>query len=267
MTIASTFSELRSKGERALIPFITAGDPNLDFTKKLAARIATAGADLVELGIPFSDPLADGPTIQASSQRALASGTTVSGVFDVAASVASACPACPVVLMTYYNPVLRFGLSEFAARSSDAGIAGVIISDLPPDEAHDWTECARAKELDTVFLLAPTSTDARIEQVARIGTGFVYCVSRTGVTGASERLSDELKGMVARIRAATKTPVCVGFGISTPDHVRSVCSIADGAVVGSALIGRIARAGSGEAALKAAADYLGQLKAATKDQR
>jgi tryptophan synthase alpha chain len=263
MTIADKFEELHTKGEGALVPFITAGDPSLGFTRKLAARIASAGADLIELGIPFSDPLADGPSIQASSQRALEGGATLDAILGTSSAIASESPDCPIVLMTYYNPVLRYGLDEFASRSSDAGVGGVIISDLPPDEAHDWLECARAKRLDTIFLLAPTSTDARIHEVAEVATGFVYCVSRTGVTGARQEVPPELSDLIKRIRSAARIPVCVGFGISSPEHVRSVCSIADGAVVGSALIDKVAAAGSEDEALDAAARFVAELSAAT----
>jgi tryptophan synthase alpha chain len=264
MTIADRFDELKSEGEGALVPFITAGDPDLDFTGKLIERLVSAGADLIELGVPFSDPLADGPSIQASSQRALNGGTTISRILDLVSARGSVAHSCPIVLMTYYNPVLQFGLPEFAARCRSVGVSGIIVSDLPPEEAADWIGCARAEELDTIFLLAPTSTQERVLAAAEAATGFVYCVSRTGVTGARPKLPPELSGLVARIRSATKRPICIGFGISTPAHVRAVCSIADGAVVGSALIDTIAQAGSPDDALARAESFVAELKRATR---
>ena len=230
-----TFARLHADKEGALVAFITAGDPVVDGTPALVAALAEAGADIVELGIPYSDPLADGPSIQASSQRALDAGVTPDTVLHMVRDIRTRTQV-PLVLMTSYNLALRYGLERFASVFSEAGADGVILTDLPPEEAGPWKVAADAHGLGTIFLVAPTSTPERIALIAQNTTGFVYCVSRTGVTGARAALPPELQALLARIRAATDKPVCVGFGVSQPDHVRQVVANADGAVIGSALV-------------------------------
>lgn len=238
--IAARFNELKSRGEKALVCFVTGGDPDAETSESLILELAAAGVDVVEVGIPFSDPLADGPSIQAASQRALDSGVTPRSVLEIVRRVRSKSDV-PVVLMTYFNLVQRMGVAQFADEAAAAGADGVILTDLPPEEAAEWKSAAGDAGLDTIFLLAPTSTDDRIERVCKMGSGFIYCVSRTGVTGAQAEVPAEVKDLVGRIKAATTKPVAVGFGISTPDHVREVSGFADGAVVGSALVNLIAK--------------------------
>ncbi|MBA3725408.1 MAG: tryptophan synthase subunit alpha [Armatimonadetes bacterium] len=231
--LSERFAQLRAQGERALLAFVTAGDPSLDDLPEILEILETGGADVIEVGIPFSDPIADGPTIQASSQRALERGTRMSGVFD---SVAQASVSTPIVYMGYTNMALRIGFDQFARRAKDSGASGVILSDLTPEEAGEWKAVASNAGLDTIFLVAPTSTEARIRAACGASTGFVYCVSRTGVTGAGREVPREVAESVQRIRKCSDLPVCVGFGISKPEHVRMVCEVADGAVVGSYLV-------------------------------
>lgn len=230
-----TFARLQAADEGALVTFITAGDPSPEGTPALVAALAQAGADIVELGIPYSDPLADGPSIQASSQRALDKGVTPDTVLEMIRGI-RALTQVPLVLMTSYNLALKYGLKRFAQIFSEAGADGAILTDLPPEEAGPWKAAADAQGMATVFLVAPTSTPERIALIAKNTTGFVYCVSRTGVTGARTELPAELKQLLARIKQATDKPVCVGFGISQPSHVRQVIENADGAVIGSALV-------------------------------
>ena len=231
----STFARLKEAHEGALVTFITAGDPHLEGTPALVAALAEAGADIVELGIPYSDPLADGPIIQASSQRALDGGITPDTVLQMVRDCRSTTQV-PIVLMTSYNLALKYGLTKFAEVFADAGADGTILTDLPPEEAGPWKEASDAAGLATIFLVAPTSTPERIDLIARSTTGFVYCVSRTGVTGARDEMAPELQALLSRIRAATDKPLCVGFGVSRPEHVKQVLEIADGAVIGSALV-------------------------------
>ncbi|MEI7578042.1 MAG: tryptophan synthase subunit alpha [Armatimonadota bacterium] len=233
MTLTEKFSDLASRGEKALVCFFTAGDQPLVDLPRIVSILEEAGADAIEIGIPFSDPFGEGPTIQHSSQRALENGATVSKILD---AISRCNASIPLVTMGYYNPILRTGLDAYATGSKQAGCTGTIISDLIPDEADDWDAASARAGLETIYLCAPTSTSTRIEEVARRSTGFVYAVSRTGVTGAESAVPPEVKELVARVRALTPKPVCVGFGISKPEHVRMVCSVADGAVVGSALV-------------------------------
>ncbi|HEX5323901.1 MAG TPA: tryptophan synthase subunit alpha [Capsulimonadaceae bacterium] len=232
------FAALKSQGQGALVAFVTAGDPfpTAQKTAEAVLALASAGADIIELGIPYSDPLADGPSIQASSQRALDAGVTPPFVFDVVRAVRRESDI-PIVLMTYYNPVLQYGLARFAGEMNESGADGVILTDLPPEEAGPWKKIADEKNIATLFLLAPTSTNDRITAVTRqMKSGFVYCVSRTGVTGARQDIPEELHTLVRKIREQTKLPICVGFGISSPEHVQRIVSFADGAVIGSALV-------------------------------
>ena len=266
--IARQFSALKAKAEGALIPFIVAGDPDLATTVRIMAALARAGADVIELGVPFSDPLADGPVNQAAYDRALRAGATVEGVLD-AVERFRADSETPIVLMTYSNPIAQYGWEPFAFSAAKAGVDGVLLTDLPPEEAEPWLRHARAAGLDTIFLLAPTSPDARIAMVSKLATGYVYCVSRLGVTGARDELPPEAPVVVERVRAvrrrsgAPELPVVVGFGIARPEQVRAVCEFADGAVVGSALVGLIAEHGSDAELEPAVESFVRALKAAT----
>jgi tryptophan synthase alpha chain len=233
LTLTQKFDELRARNERALVLFLTAGDQPLSELPAILETLTEGGADVIEVGIPFSDPFGEGPTIQASSQRSLENGTSARAILDTIQSVSL---PIPVVTMGYYNPILRMGLKDFAQRSAAAGIAGTIVSDLIPDESDDWGAACAEAGLETIFLVAPTSTDARIQSVAARSTGFVYAVSRTGVTGAENQVPAEIGDLIAKVRSLTDKPVCVGFGVSSPAHVKLVCQTADGAVVGSALV-------------------------------
>jgi tryptophan synthase alpha chain len=218
-----------------LIPFLVAGDPDLATTAQAIDVLTQAGADLLELGVPFSDPIADGPINQRSSQRALAGGVTISMVLDLVRQLRGR-RAVPLVVLSYYNPILQYGLPRFCADAVSAGIDGLVIPDLPAHEGDELIAAARAVGLDTIFLLAPTSTTERIRLVAERASGFIYCVSLTGVTGVREVVEGGLAPLVQRIRAATTLPVCVGFGVSTPEQARQLTEIADGVIVGSALV-------------------------------
>ncbi len=236
--IHEAFEAAKERGG-ALIIYLTAGDPSLALTEELTLAAERGGADLVELGIPYSDPLADGPTIQAASQRALANGATVAGVLECAAQVRSASDL-PLVIMTCYNPILQFGTEEFARAAAEQGVDGVLVSDLPPAESHEWCRAAAEHGLGTVFLVAPTNHDEFIDQALARTTGFCYAISRPGVTGARQDLPTDLADFIGRVQARAQVPVAVGFGISNAEQVRAVLEVADGAVVGSAIVNLIA---------------------------
>ena len=233
--LAEAFEALRARRGRALIPYFTAGDPSMADTRRLVVEAAHRGADVVEIGIPFSDPLADGPVIQRAAQRALAAGVTLPRVLELARDLRGEV-AIPLVFLTYYNPVLAFGLKAFARSAADAGVDGVIVADLPPEEAGPLADEAGAASLDLIHLVAPTSTPARMRLIARRSRGFVYVVSLTGVTGVRESLAPDLVKQLRALRLITTRPICVGFGISTPEHVRAVAPYADGVIVGSAVV-------------------------------
>lgn len=264
--LARTFEALRARGEAAFIPFVTCGDPDLATTRDLALAYIEAGADILEIGIPFTDPLADGPTIQRASERALAAGTTMDDAFTLIAQLREKTDA-PLVPMTYINPVWQIGYDAFAARCASVGVDGVIISDLPPEEGHEWVEAGKKHGVDTVFLLAPTSDDARVETVSQSASGFIYAVARLGVTGARSDVPPEIGELVARVRRFSQTPICAGFGFSQAEQINKTIQTTgvDGIVVASALIDRFEKA-NGEPAdrIKAAADYARELKAATR---
>ena len=232
-SIENRFEELRAKREKALILFLTAGDQPLKDLPDVVETLIEGGADFIEIGFPFSDPFGEGPTIQASSQRSLGRGTTTASILD---ALTLRPFSVPLVGMGYYNNFLRPGLADFARRAKDSGLSGMIISDLVPDEGEEWDRVAKVVGLDTIYLAAPTSTEERIRQVCEKSTGFVYAVSRTGVTGVQNELSSDVPMLVAYLKTRTDRPVCVGFGISKPEHVRSVCGYADGAVVGSFIV-------------------------------
>ena len=234
--IAQVFDRVAEERRAAFIPFLMAGDPDLGTTPRLVEALAAGGADLIELGIPFSDPIADGPVNQRAATRALAAGTTLAGVLDVVATVRETV-AVPIVLFTYFNPLRARGLELFAEQAAASGVDGVLCVDLPPEEAEEsYLPALRKNELDPVFLLAPTSTSERMKLVGEVSGGFVYYVSRTGVTGERELLTKTLPKEVKRVRRKVDLPVAVGFGISTPEQVAAVGDIADGVVVGSALV-------------------------------
>jgi tryptophan synthase alpha chain len=246
-----------------LVPYITAGDPSLEASVKIALAAAEAGADVIELGVPFSDPVADGPTIQRASERALRAGATLAGVLDVVRKIRRESDV-PLVLFSYYNPLLQMGTEKFATAAAEAGVDGVLATDLTPEESTEYREIMRAHNLDTIYLVAPTSTDARIEQIAGVSTGFLYLISRAGVTGAREALPEELPSLIRRVRKFTSLPVAVGFGISLPTHVTVLGGIADAAVVGSALVAEIEKAGTPDAAAAAVGKKIRSLKEAAR---
>jgi tryptophan synthase alpha chain len=239
--ISKRFAALRESGELGIVAYITAGDPTLDATHKFVVALADAGADVIELGIPFSDPLADGPTIQRASERALKAGTTLAQVIDLVREIRKSSEV-PIVLFSYYNPVLQLGLEKFASTAATAGADGVLITDLTPEESDDYRQVLAAHHLDTIFLGAPTSTDDRLAKIAAASSGFVYLISRTGVTGAKDALPDDLPALLRRARQVTQLPIAVGFGISLPGHVSVLGGLADAAVVGSALVSEIEKA-------------------------
>ena len=233
--IKQTFEQLKSEGRQGFVPFITAGDPDLDTTRELILELARAGASIIELGVPFSDPIADGPVIQKASERALRHGLGMAEILDVVRAMRTQTKV-PIVLFSYFNPLLQFGLEKLAREAEYAEIDGILVTDLIPEEAGRFSAMLRAHEIDLIFLAAPTSTDARLRMIAERASGFIYAVSRAGVTGAREKMSAEAEKLVARLRKVSDLPVAVGFGISTPEHVRDVWRYADAAVVGSAIV-------------------------------
>ena len=238
--IAEQFAQLRRAGRRGFIPFITAGDPDLETTRALIVELARAGATLIELGVPFSDPMADGPVIQRASERALRHGVSVADVLAVVADVRRETDV-PVILFSYYNPLLQFGPEHLCVESARAGVDGLLVTDLAPEEAGEFAPHVKRHGLDLIFLVAPTSTDARLQLVAEHASGFIYAVSRAGITGAQNEMSAAAERLVQRVRATTDLPVAVGFGISTRAQVAEVWRYADAAVVGSAIVAEIER--------------------------
>jgi tryptophan synthase alpha chain len=236
--IAQTFERLASRGKKGFIPFITAGDPDLETTILLVPELERAGAHIVELGIPFSDPLADGPTIQRSSERALRNGYRMADYLGAVRTIRRQ-TGVPIILFSYYNPILQYGLDSLARDAASAGVNGVLVTDMTPEEGAEYCACLEKYELDPIFLVAPTTTEERVAAIAQCSRGFVYVISRAGVTGAQERLSESLGSTVERVRRHSGLPVAAGFGISRPEHVRAVWEIADGAVVGSAIVAQM----------------------------
>jgi tryptophan synthase alpha chain len=261
--IGQTFERLRHGGQRALIPYVTAGDPDLEMTKTLVHAMVQGGGDLIEVGVPFSDPLADGPIIQRASQRALQRGTTLRRILRMISELRPSVDV-PLVLMTYYNPVLRYGEEAFVADALDAGVDGVIVPDLPPEEAQTLMDLTADTPLDLIFLAAPTSTAARLAMLSEASRGFIYYVSRLGTTGVRDRLADDLRVMVERVRTSTSKPIAVGFGISSPEHVRLVAEIADGVVVASAILRLLEDLRGREDTLERVGEFVAALKAATR---
>jgi len=233
--IAERFAHLKAIGRKAFIPYLTAGDPNLETTERLLLALAEAGADMIEVGVPFSDPMADGPVIQRASERALLNPIGVAEILPVVERVRARADV-PLVLFTYFNPLLQFRSSARGEALRRSGIDGVLVTDLIPEEADEFVAEMRGVGIDTIFLVAPTSTDDRIELISRYASGFIYVVARTGVTGVRETMGREIREVVRRVRRYSVLPVAVGFGISRPEHVTEVWSYADAAVVGSRIV-------------------------------
>src|ERR1700735_1322977 len=261
--IERKFPALADAGELGLIAYITAGDPSLEASAKIVLDAAEAGADIIELGVPFSDPVADGPVIQRASERALRSGTTLAGVLELVRHLRTRTDV-PLVLFSYFNPILQMGLEKFAEAAASAGADGVLATDLTPEEASEYRAALRHCNLDTIFLAAPTSTDERIARIADASSGFLYLVSRTGVTGTRDVLPEGLTALPRRVRKFTILPIAVGFGISAPAHVSVLGGIADAAVVGSALMAVVELAASADAAAQGVAALVRTLKSAAR---
>jgi len=262
--IAQRCRELAAKGELGLIAYITAGDPSLDASEKIVLAAAEAGADVIELGVPFSDPVADGPTIQRASERALRGGTTLAGVLELARRLRTRV-SVPLILFSYFNPILQMGLDKFAATAAAVGADGILATDLALEEAGDYRAVMQSRGLDTIFLAAPTSIDTRLARIAEFTRGFLYLISRAGVTGARETLPEDLPALVCRARQFTTLPIAVGFGISLPTHVTVLRGIADAAVVGSALMAEVERAASSDLAAAAVGERVKLLKQAARE--
>jgi tryptophan synthase alpha chain len=238
--IAEIFRRLDTDGQTGLVTYVTGGDPDLARSADILRALDRAGADIIEVGVPFSDPLADGPVIQRASERALASGATLSNVLELVGRLRGELNAA-VVLFTYANPVFRMGADQFAARAAAAGVDGVLVLDLPIEEAGPFRQAVVDAGIDLIFLLSPTTTDARIQRAAELGSGFLYGISRLGVTGARDQIASGASALAGRIRAVSSLPLAVGFGLSSPEHVREIGECADAAVVGSALVNIIAQ--------------------------
>jgi tryptophan synthase alpha chain len=258
--ISETFARLRREGRAGLVTYTTAGDPDLPRSAEILKALDRAGADVLEVGVPFSDPLADGPVIQRATERALAAGSSLKAALALVEEVRRDISA-PVVVFSYANPLLRMGLQAFAARARSAGVDGVLALDLPIEEAGEFRDVLASAGLDTIFLLSPTTTDARIRRAAELGRGFLYGISRHGVTGARDQVASGAEALVRRIRAHTTLPVALGFGISRPEHVAEVGAYADAAVVGSALVSHIAGVSNSPRLVEEVESYVRSLKA------
>lgn len=261
MQLADTFERLRAERRPGLVTYTTAGDPDLARSAEILVALDRAGADVLEVGVPFSDPLADGPVIQRATERAIAAGTNLRGVLRMIAGVRAKISA-PIVLFSYANPLLRMGVDAFAREAAAAGVQGVLALDLPIEEAGDFRATLAAAGLDTIFLLSPTTTDARIRKAGELGRGFLYGISRLGVTGARDSVAAGAEDMLQRIRAQTNLPVALGFGLSKPEHVAEVGRYADAAVVGSALVSLVAETAGKPDAIARIEAYVGSLRQA-----
>ncbi len=257
--IEATFNSLRERGEKALITFITAGDPDIKTTGELIIEFEKRGADIIELGIPFSDPMADGPTIQAASERALKDGTHISDILGLIGGVRER-SEIPIILFGYYNPIFAYGIDRFARDARRAGADGVLVVDLPPEEADELKGATDREGLDLVYLLTPTSDKKRMRQVARRASGFIYYISVAGVTGAREGIAKRIGGAVKCIRDVSTLPVCVGFGISTPDQAGEISRRADGVIVGSAIVKVIEENIASPLLVRSAGKFVARLK-------
>ena len=258
--IGRRFADLRQEGRKAFVAFVTAGDPSLERTSEIALELERGGADVLELGVPFSDPLADGPVIQRATQRAFAAGVTLPRVLELVREMRGEVTV-PLVFLTYYNPVLAFGLKAFCRTSVEAGIDGVIVADLPPEESGPLRAESITAGLDLIHLVAPTSTPERMRKIARASEGFLYLVSLTGVTGERTALAPELAQQLRALRAVTTKPVCVGFGIGTPEQAALVGQAADGVIVGSAIVRLVEQHAASSELLPRVGDFIAGLKA------
>jgi tryptophan synthase alpha chain len=260
--LTAAFARLRAEGRVGLVTYTTAGDPDLPRSGEILLALDRAGADVLEVGVPFSDPLADGPVIQRATERALAAGATLRGTLDLIERLRPSI-AAPIVVFSYANPLVRMGIDVVARRAAAAGVDGVLALDLPIEEAEGFRATMAAAGIDTIFLLSPTTTDARIRRAAQLGSGFLYAISRLGVTGSRERVASGAETMVRRIRAQTDLPIALGFGISRPEHVAEVGSYADAAVVGSALVSIVAEHGGSPDLVKRVEEYVRSLRGIT----
>lgn len=256
--LTERFAQLKDEGRAGLVTYVTAGDPDLARSRAILLALAEAGADVLEVGVPFSDPIADGPVIQRAVERALASGTTLDDVLRLVGEVRTS-TSVPIVLFTYVNPVVRMGVTTFVDRAADAGVDGVLLLDLPIEEAGQMREALERRDIATIFLISPTTTPERIRKAAEWGRGFLYAISRLGVTGAQATVAGTARPVVERIRQETSMPVALGFGVSRAEHVKEIGAYADAVVVGSALVQAIADAPNGEEASVAAA-FIRQLR-------
>jgi tryptophan synthase alpha chain len=257
--IERKFRDLRQKREKALVVYITAGDPDLPTTRRLALALEGAGVDVIEIGVPFSDPTADGPVIQAASKRALRGGVTLSSILDMIESLRQISDI-PIVLFGYYNPIFSYGNEQFAAKAKCAGVDGILVVDLPPEEAHELRQYTDMVGLDFISLIAPTTTDHRIQQIANNATGFLYYISITGVTGTAQPLIENITFDVERIRRISALPLVIGFGISTPVQAAQIAPYADGVVVGSALVRLIGEKGGDDGLIQIASSFVNDIK-------
>jgi tryptophan synthase alpha chain len=257
--ISERFAQLRRDRRTGLVTYITAGDPSLAHSADILKALDATGVDVLEVGVPFSDPLADGPVIQRATERALASGTTLDGVLQMVASIRADVSA-PIVLFSYANPIMRMGLSEFTARAAQSGVDGVLVLDVPPEEGSEWHQALTDAGIDMIFLLSPTTSTTRMRKAAQLGRGFLYGISRLGVTGARTEISDSAADLAQRVRSVTSLPLALGFGVSTPEHVQALGRMADAAVVGSALVQVIAEQGIDGDPAAAAATYVRWLR-------
>ena len=258
--IAKRFARTQAEQRTGLVIYVTAGDPTLDFTVRLVPALAQAGADVIELGVPFSDPIADGPVIQRASERALQGGVTLGKILDAVREIRKKTEV-PLIVFSYFNPILQMGLETFAGRSREVGADGALVTDLSPEEASEYCATMRRQNLDTIFLAAPTSTEERLKRMAECATGFLYLVSRTGVTGPREEISADVRPLVARARRATSLPLAVGFGISRREHVLELGGIAEAVVIGSAVVERI-ETSQGDQAISRASEFVKELREA-----
>ncbi|HEX4916172.1 MAG TPA: tryptophan synthase subunit alpha [Vicinamibacterales bacterium] len=257
--IEERFTQLRRQGRTGLVTYVTAGDPNLQQSAEIIKRLDRAGADVLEIGVPFSDPLADGPVIQRATERALAAGVTLASVLEMLRTIRPAISA-PIVIFSYANPILRMGLDRFVREATAAGVDGVLTLDMPPEEGEIFRGAFNAAGIDTIFLLSPTTTAERIRRAATLGSGFLYGISRLGVTGIRDSVEASASELATRVKAETQMPLALGFGISRPEHVRAIGQCADAAVVGSALVNVIAEHGASPALLDEVERYVRWLR-------
>jgi tryptophan synthase alpha chain len=264
--IEKKFRSLETAQDKALVVYITAGDPSLKKTEEMILALDKAGADILEIGVPFSDPTADGPVIQAASQRALKNGTTLEAILEMIFRVRKT-SEIPIVLFGYYNPIFIYGNERFASKARDAGVDGILVVDLPHEEAGELRRCTDPKRIDFISLIAPTTDDKRVERIAKNASGFLYYISITGVTGTTKPRIEDVRRDVERIRTASNLPITVGFGITTPEQAREIAPFADGVVIGSAFVSLIEKYGKQDDLIRQVTSFAGRIKAAIKENR